>query len=375
MDLTIGIELEFLLGYFRDPRMRDYLAHLKANGETHMKIGAEERKEKNKERFKIVQRLQEVGISTNDDIVPPHARIDTTRWSVSSDPTIATTEEEETTLKPMWASGKHMNLTHEGRKALIYADVEIKSRVLPYNADSLREIEEVVQTVVTSFNVTVNYTCGLHVHVGNQTFGFPLQTLKNFTTLVSCFENQFNQFHPRHRLESIQCFRPTATFELHERKPWRMAQIIDNFDTIEGLLHHFSTIHDDEEILTNYWCYNFLNLLHRPDRNTIEFRQHQGTLDAAEILRWTALVCSVVELTHDLQAEAFWKLVLDWTGHESDPKWDVYKLLEDLHLDVLCEAFEDQCYEHSSLNPLNSRGGSKDRGELDNDDSMESSDS
>lgn len=346
LSLTFGIELEFLLGYFRDPRFEKYLRDLQTKGETYTKIGEEQREEKSRERYRILQRLQEVGISVNDTIEPAHSRVNTTRWSVTEDSTVQTTEEEETTMKPTWATGMQTNLTHEGRKALKFADVEVVSRVLPYNTDSLREIEKVVQTIVTDFFVTVNYTCGLHVHVGRESFGFPIKTLKNFATLVSCFEPQFNQLHPLNRLESPQCFLPTATFHSYDRRPWRIAEIIDNFDTTKDLLYHFSTYRNDKEIINNYWCYNFLNLLHRPDRNTIEFRQHSGTLDSATILRWTNLVCSTVAFAHNLEAEALWQLLLDWTGHEDDPEWNILKLLRDLDLKVLADAYDGHYYHH-----------------------------
>ena len=46
----------------------------------------------------------------------------------------------------------------------------------------------------------VNNTCGLHVHVGNDEDGFPLQTLKNVLSLHTAFERVIDSIHSLHRI-------------------------------------------------------------------------------------------------------------------------------------------------------------------------------
>lgn len=63
----------------------------------------------------------------------------------------------------------------------------------------------------------------------------------------------------------------------------------------------------------HYYKYNFMALL--SDRPVIEFRQHEGTLNAVEIVRWVRFVGALVSLAHNIDIQNLARL-----AHLNDAK-------------------------------------------------------
>ena len=63
----------------------------------------------------------------------------------------------------------------------------------------------------------------------------------------------------------------------------------------------------------HFYKYNFMTLL--SDRPVIEFRQHEGTLDADEIIAWVQFVGALVSLAHNIDIQNLARL-----AHLSDPQ-------------------------------------------------------
>ena len=95
-----------------------------------------------------------------------------------------------------------------------------------------------------------------------------------------------------------------------------------------------------------YMAYNFLNLTTRTLK-TIEFRQHQGCLDAEAIIRWAQLANSLIKSAHDVGSNGFAQLVYD---HASDRKYSIIDLLQDLNLYDLAAYYRQRgIYSHPRL--------------------------
>ena len=339
LNQTFGVEIEFLLAYFRTSELGNWRGTALSEGTAPVKLLLAEYAEKNEARGTVIKSLREAGLELNDEDV-----IDTTRWTVASDGNVKPTEKERESRTPLFADGQQRSYTTDEHRRLEYCSVEVKSCVLPFTADSLLAVERAVQTIVRNHPVYVNKSCGLHVHVGNQTLGFPIQTVKTFATLVTCFEKQLNQFHPDHRLVNDFCPLETTAFKPRDRDPWRMAVIIDEIKTLEDVITRFGMHRDEPEILNHNWCYNFNNLLYRKDRRTIEFRQHQGTLDSAAIIRWVQFACISVSVAHKVPKEAVWNLIHEAAA--SDPKWDIFMLLQKLGQPELAASYRSHCFKH-----------------------------
>ncbi|MCJ1414393.1 hypothetical protein MMC32_000719 [Xylographa parallela] len=350
LQLTFGVELEFLQTYFRESQFalrlvairQELLAQGADQDDVDRVIGLETAPEKNRERCKILDRLQQLGVPVHNWGVD--GKKDYHRWTVSLDDSVAPSDDDLRSMNPQWANGQVSCLTAEGRAAMCYASVEVFSRVLPYNIDSLREVGIVVNTIAAEFPVFVNESCALHVHVGNMDCGFPIQTVKNFATLVTCFENQFNQIHPLNRLDHPYCLPETLAFRPRERHIWRMAEIIDQLNTPERMIRQFGAKRNDRDEVYHWWCYNYNNLVLA--KRTIEFRQHAGTLDLSAVFRWINLACTLTAIAHNSESEAFWDLILQFVDHERDRNYNIFMLLRSLHLPLLADAYVGRCYEH-----------------------------
>ena len=337
LNLTFGVEIEFILAYFQTPEWEARFEFGKVQEMPDYHFVLAEYSEKVQMRSEIISSLRKAGFGVNDE-----GAANSTLWSVEGDGSVGPTLAEMESRALIFANGRQRSLSDEERKKLRFCDVEVKSCVLPFNRDSLNAVARGVRTVVENHAVYVNQTCGLHVHVGNQTLGFPVQTVKNFATLVTCFEKQFNQFHPLHRLQSQYCILETTAFHPSERDPRRMAQIIDRFQTIEDVINRFGRERNEPDVYENHWAYNLNNLLFRPDRRTIEFRQHAGTLDSAAIDRWIKLACTSITISHSIPKQALWGLIAE----AATADWDIFVLLEKLHQSTLAGLFRSHCTMH-----------------------------
>ncbi|MCJ1335110.1 hypothetical protein MMC09_000376 [Bachmanniomyces sp. S44760] len=219
--------------------------------------------------------------------------------------------------------------------ALGYADVEVKSRALLYCAESLEEVFSAIHVINENFPTLVNETSGLHVHIGNRTFGFPLQTVKNLAILVSVFENQFNSLHPPERLDNEYCVPPSYSLGAAGGDSWQIANLIDLVDSLEEVVALLGRDPDLDDY-SHYKCYNFNNLLFAGEKKrTIEFRQHEGTMDPGDIVAWISLTASLVSLSHNTFADIILEIVLD----HGDTNLRVTDLLVELGLTTIADYY------------------------------------
>ena len=189
---------------------------------------------------------------------------------------------------------------------MLYFPMEIITRVLPYNEASAMEVKKALKAITAHVQLFTNASCGLNVHVGNSTNGFPLATLKKFAHLIVAFE---------HVIESVcsDTFLNGRDCRTYSKSPSESPRLIDvdlltrltrikACPTLESLI-----------VLMNpgcerYYAYNFLNLIpgqktrtkeNEPTR-TIEMRQCNGTVDIDEILAFTDLTTGLLELAHNM---------------------------------------------------------------------------
>ena len=209
------------------------------------------------------------------------------KWTVERDGSIKPEDSEDDDPNPRMA----------------YFGVELKSRVLPVNAISFDEIGQVMDIVKLNFQTVKNWTTGLHVHVGNGNRGFSLRCLKNLAELVTLFEHQINSLHPYDRIENFFCAPPSRSVYIHGGPFHALAQI-ERLEDLESFIDHMNP--GD----LRFTAYNFLNLLTPRAIQTVEFRQHQGTMDTTEILAWVELTTGMVSYCHSIPPDQFMTLIL-----------------------------------------------------------------
>ncbi|MCJ1465659.1 hypothetical protein MMC07_004278 [Pseudocyphellaria aurata] len=304
--LTFGIEMEFIIHY--DPDQ--------------YKDQQEARKRANQVRQDMVQILKKHGFPTN------HIRLaDRSKWTVATDVTVTSVDGSEN-----WCA------------------VEVKSPVLYYSGRALERVEQIVEFLVSKFDLSVNKTCGLHVHVGNEHKGFAMRTLKNFASLITVFERQLGSLHPTDRLQNIHA-KPVHRVFRNDATPREKLSIIGRLDTVEALIRQFHTVGNptpeewllsmaewiprEDELFDRNMAFNFFNLQAGEPYQTIEFRQHQGTLNPNAITHWIRLACSLVELSHTGRVD-LGDLI---KSHIDDADYTVIDFFRDLSLPDLAEFY------------------------------------
>lgn len=143
------------------------------------------------------------------------------------------------------------------------------------------------------------------------------------------FEHQFNSLHPLHRLLDDYAKTVDKAFGFTPLED-RLC-VIKNFKHLQQIIVQFNP-HDG-------WCaYNFTNLVYTT-LNTIEFRQHQGSLDPEAITHWAELACSLVRISYSNSDAVFRGLV---EAHIGDSKYSIINLLLDLGLPRLARYYTQQ---------------------------------
>lgn len=307
--LTFGAEIEFIVRYDPDLYKDDQLA-VKGNPYStdalRIKYGILVRKE-------IIKLLNENGFPTND-----YRCVDFSKWTVDSDDTVTSDEHS-----PNWYP------------------IELKTPVLECSPTTLKQVETVMKLLVCRFDLHVNNSCGLHVHVGNQDRGFTLRTLKNFCSLITAFERQLDSLHPPERVQSHFAVPVHRVFNPGTPLMEKL-MIIDELETVNDLILRFNCI-DRVPTKVRHMAFNFLNLqqtLGVPLR-TIEFRQHRGTLDPKSITNWVVVACSLVNISHTIYREGFCDLIEKYID---DNKYTVLDLFKDLKLSDLADFYATRVF-------------------------------
>lgn len=297
--LTFGVELELIARYNRADYQNLLLA---AEG----KVWPREFSPPLHTRYGILVRMHMIHILNGNGFPTNEYRnSDFSKWTVDTDGTVYPDDTSED-----W-----------------YA-IELITPVFDSPA-GLKQVETVVQLLVSKFRLHVNESCGLHVHVGNEHRGFTLRTLKNFCSLITAFEDQLDSLHPLHRLQNENAKSTRSLFYPGAPLPEKLS-IIEQLKTVDDLIHHFHLTGDGEK--SKSMAFNFFNLqesLPKPLR-TIEFRQHQGTLDPKLIINWVVLAFSLVKRSYDAKA-GFRNLI---AKRIYNTKYTVIDLFKDLELSI-----------------------------------------
>ena len=246
------------------------------------------------------------------------------KWSIWEDPSI---REEEEGLG--WVGSYH------------YFGLEIISRILQPNAEGLQEVVSVLGILRTQFNLITNRSTGLHVHVGNGTKGFPLPTLKNLAQLVTGFEHIIHSLHPDCRLEEREaarlCRPPSESKYLQSQNPFEKMLCIEEVDDLEAFLEVMNPG------MSRAFAYNFQNLdpWEESGSKTIEFRQHMGTVDAAQITAWIEFVTGLVNFSHEVSSAQHIAICMT---RVTDDKFSILDLLKLIGKKHLVEYYWDKLY-------------------------------
>ena len=350
--LTYGVEIELIVAYFRDKEAD-------ARHELEKKAKTEELKSQNAtpqtlndalfnlnfkyrtthrdaQYEKIRNELRRKSILVQKDKEPRF-----TGWTVAFDGTVQV--DEDALLQDAgvtFTNGKQPATDayfNGNRDRLELLDVELISPVLsfeePGTTQSRREtfrknrqeIKMVTETMREKFDSFCPDSAGLHVHVGNGQERFDFKHIRNIAMLFFLYERQFSQLHDASRLNNPYAILPRSSFAPKDRTSLEMWRIITKPSSIprwddHDYLAKRLTLNRHFQVPEAYRAYNFSSAAGTiKDRAaTIEFRQHQGTLDSDEINNWVLIVCSLVQVMRQDDAQQLWGSLLGLRSQQLD---------------------------------------------------------
>ncbi|PVH68781.1 hypothetical protein DL98DRAFT_629026 [Cadophora sp. DSE1049] len=212
-----------------------------------------------------------------------------------------------------------------------WCGVEIKTPALPFTTESLQAVRDVCTLVQKHFKILVNTSCGLHVHVGHGKSGFSTYNIAKIMAFIYTFEPQISTLHPIHRYthEHGKTMRDTCNYTQQFQRTY--GERPSTLMTITKILT--LTRHEDKALRTELahlvttkgngknGSYNFNGItflqLDFP-KPTIEFRQHEGTMDGERITQWIKLVVGMVSFIENEEFGTFVDLLMIATDKE---KW------------------------------------------------------
>jgi hypothetical protein len=173
------------------------------------------------------------------------------------------------------AQRPHWKVVTDGSIGDYTRGAEVVSPVLR-GEDGFRQLKTVC-TVLTRVGCKVNKKCGLHVHVG--IVGFAVRSVKNLVSLYHSAEPTIDSFMAPSRRGSANTYcAPLRVNSLQMDQAVTMDMVATAMGQRPG-----------REQVRGSGRYKKLNLQSFWQHGTVEFRHHQGTVEADKALYWTKL--------------------------------------------------------------------------------------
>ncbi|KAF4632458.1 hypothetical protein G7Y89_g5674 [Cudoniella acicularis] len=189
--------------------------------------------------------------------------------------------------------------------------IEVTYPAYSFSAEALRAVENVCSILIKSFIIETNETTGLHVHVRNGNSGFTFDSLRKLMAFLWAFTPQLESLHPFGRTGGSTEEEINFSCSMREASGFATCrgQLKNGRPSpIEGVaaILNSSTKKELYKMVTGsdwnarYMAYNVWDLAmwEMPDESddtvaykpTIEFRQHEGTVDPARVINWIRTV-------------------------------------------------------------------------------------
>ena len=151
-----------------------------------------------------------------------------------------------------------------------WAALEVKTRILQGLVDYERIVPKTLE-ILRSLNCKVNSSTGHHLHIGFAEVNTDPSVIRSLYNLIHRFEPViFSLVSPSRRSNSYCRPLPDVSKLLHGCR---------KLPCFEAALNRFE----------RYQALNWSNLFHLDGAPRVEFRYHQGTLDATKALHWARL--------------------------------------------------------------------------------------
>lgn len=242
-----------------------------------------------------------------------------------------------------------------------YFGIEVVSPILTADTKDFDEAKKVADILRTQLRSSMNRICGLHVHIGNGSKGFDLDTLKNVIAIWWTFDREILRLHPKFRksLSGGEYCRSTCIATLgHYPSPGVLHDKLEEFYTAKTAFELNCML----GYRGRYAAYNFDNLsrfVSATDEDkakrggyseTIEFRQHEATLHGDRAKYWAMFCVDLVERamrTPTEEMKAFLVARMDMQKRGKGMRF--WELCEHLGLHAVAGEYKKSVFEKESL--------------------------
>ncbi|KAF2159921.1 hypothetical protein M409DRAFT_29530 [Zasmidium cellare ATCC 36951] len=219
--------------------------------------------------------------------------------------------------------------------------IEISSRILSFIGDDWRgEIRTVLNVLAMmqrrfDAHFLSNDSTGFHVHIGNAGGApMPFDTVKRIFQLTTAHERVIDSMHassrvlaPAHKEDDtfpLLLYGPVSYFHIRDDEEFDLdnnnlfgwLERIEDMHTFEDFCEMFTGDLDSNALSGHSSAVNFDNLwseTYEDTTNTVEFRQHVGTIDYAEIIAWVTFLANLTNFCHNTTDVNFMNLMLQAT--------------------------------------------------------------
>jgi hypothetical protein len=210
--------------------------------------------------------------------------------------------------------------------------LELASPILNLGSSETQDIEKVCNIIKNNYEVSVNETCGLHVHVGKGREILPsYKEVKNLFAILWTFENRLRRLHPSQRHDHEQCRSMHVLSPLAQKNlsPKQSLQSILSCQSTAQVITLFTTA-----IVDGGMAYDGYNII--PDsgetiKRTLEFRQHEGTLDPESIINWATVCAKLLQYAGEVPQADLEKFL--WDNVKDERTFTAVDLIEKIGLE------------------------------------------
>lgn len=216
--------------------------------------------------------------------------------------------------------------------------------------ESLDAVLLACYVLTSNYRLNVNESCGLHVHVGNGNENFSLDTLRNLFAFLWAFEPVIDSLHPGFRHNGAYFSSLRKSSKLGKGSGLSTLECLGRILMELGRFKLFDLMSDVSPYNVEAVTVRNLKLSpvmgkERETKLTIEFRQHEGTLDGERVINWVKTVVGLLEFAEDcdpvfLTAFVTEYAMLEDSGHGG--MYDIVDLLRDIGLDEPATFYEER---------------------------------
>lgn len=180
---------------------------------------------------------------------------------------------------------------------------------------ALKDLQRLTNHLESSESfLTHDRFCGLHVHVGlADDTAFPLKVVQCLAFATIMYEVETDKLHPKHRNNGLHSESNRSMFVIDKSEgasvqyiegfPWNLAKV----KTVRKRIFDCTTLTQLQDLIgqNRQYMYNFSHIAeHMEPLRTIEFRQHDASVDPQEIMHWVVFCRALVVWAYKLAAEA-----------------------------------------------------------------------